>query len=321
MMAYTDRYCRWLHRVFSPHALLYTEMMTTGAILHGPRDLLLDNTGAAGNDVAGPVAIQLGGSEPDDLAQCAALAASRGYAEVNLNVGCPSPRVQRGAFGACLMREPERVAACVSAMRSVTDVPVTVKCRLGVDDDDSPEFLHRFVETVAAGGCETFIVHARKAFLHGLSPAQNRDIPPLQHQRVLALTSRYPELAFELNGGLRSVEPCLELRGRIQGVMIGRAALQNPWLIADLDTAIYGAPLRDRFAVVRQLVRGIEAHVASGGRARSITRHMHGLFAGVPGARRYRRLLGDVTTGDTMAGVRAALSAVGYPDANRSYAA
>ncbi len=231
-MDWTDRHCRFFHRLLSAHALLYTEMVTTGAILHGPRDRLL-----AFDPAEHPVALQLGGSEPDDLATAARIGADAGYDEINLNCGCPSERVQKGAFGACLMREPALVADCVTAMRGAVDIPVTVKCRLGVDDDDEEQRLFQFVEQVSAAGCKTFIVHARKAWLKGLSPKANRDIPPLNYPLVAKLKRERPDLTIILNGGLASVAASSETITdlRLDGAMLGRAAYQNPWDLAEAD--------------------------------------------------------------------------------------
>ena len=292
MMAWTDRHCRRLHRAFTPNALLYTEMITTGALLRGPgASLLAQDSGLE------PVAVQLGGSEPADLAACAKLAAAAGFQEINLNVGCPSPRVKRGAFGACLMREPDRVRTCVAAMIDAVDIPVTVKCRLGVDEDDSPEFLHAFVESAAAGGARKFVVHARKALLNGLTPAQNRLIPPLDYTRVHDLVSRYPALRFEINGGFTSVAAVVAQTPLVHGVMVGRAAYQNPWLLAELDAALYGSTLPESpFEVLTRLLPDIERALAQGVRLHSMTRHMLGVFSGFRGARRYRQILSTAAT-------------------------
>ena len=230
MMDWTDRHCRYFHRLLAPSARLYTEMVTTGAVIHGDRERLL------GFDPAEhPVALQLGGSEPDELAEAARIGAEFGYDEINLNCGCPSDRVQKGRFGACLMNEPARVRDCLAAMAEAVAVPVTVKTRIGVDDNDSEAFLHRFVETVAESGVEIFIIHARKAWLSGLSPKQNREVPPLDHARVRRLAGRFPGLKFIMNGGIEQPDQALGELAHVDGVMLGRAAYQNPWVLAELE--------------------------------------------------------------------------------------
>ena len=306
MMGQTTYHCRGFHRALSPHAVLYTEMMSTGALLHGPRDKLLRHDTAHG-----PVSAQLGGNNPQDLARAARLVEQAGFDEVNLNVGCPSPRVKRGAFGACLMLNPEVVAEGMAAVRDAVALPVTVKCRLGVDEHDEPAFLHRFVETVAEAGVSFFTVHARKALLNGLSPAQNRQIPPLHYDRVHALVSRYPQLRFELNGGLASVEAVQAHVGRVHGAMLGRAVYGHPWLLAELETALYGTALPPGpRAVLEGLLPAIAEELARGTRLHEITRHMLGLFAGFPGARRFRQVLSTRATreGGSMAPLLDALS-------------
>ncbi len=291
-MDWTDRHCRFFHRLLSAHALLYTEMVTTGAILHGPRDRLL-----AFDPAEHPVALQLGGSEPDDLATSARIGADAGYDEINLNCGCPSERVQKGAFGACLMREPALVADCVTAMRDAVDVPVTVKCRLGVDDDDEEKRLFSFVEQVSAAGCETFIVHARKAWLKGLSPKANRDIPPLNYPLVAKLKRERPDLTIILNGGLASVAASSEAVTDLglDGAMLGRAAYQNPWDLAEADPTFFKAGLNfnDPHAVIEALLPYIERELSKGERLHAIARHILGLFQGRPGARAYRRHISE----------------------------
>ena len=292
MMDWTDRHCRFFHRLLSAHALLYTEMVTTGAILHGPRDRLL-----AFDPAEHPVALQLGGSEPDDLATAARIGADAGYDEINLNCGCPSERVQKGAFGACLMREPALVADCVTAMRGAVDIPVTVKCRLGVDDDDEEQRLFQFVEQVSAAGCKTFIVHARKAWLKGLSPKANRDIPPLNYPLVAKLKRERPDLTIILNGGLASVAASSETITdlRLDGAMLGRAAYQNPWDLAEADPIFFEADQRfdDPHAVIEALLPYIEGELSKGERLHAIARHILGLFQGRPGARAYRRHISE----------------------------
>lgn len=291
MMAWTDRFCRRLHRCYSPNARLYTEMVTTGALLHGPRERLLKFA-----PEEQPLALQLGGCDPADLAACAAIAESSGFAEVNLNVGCPSDRVQNARIGACLMAEAELVAQGCAAMRAACDLPITVKCRLGIDDFDSDDFLFRFVDTCAEAGVTEFSVHARIAVLSGLSPAQNRSVPPLNYDRVARLKARNPELTLVLNGGLdseTSVLAAVEHTG-CDGVMIGRAAYHNPWLLAQLDHTWYGTSLpAHRLAPIDQYVEFVQQELDRGTRLHSITRHMLGIASGMAGARAYRRYLSD----------------------------
>jgi tRNA-dihydrouridine synthase A len=290
MIDWTTRDCRYLHRILAPGALLYTEMVTTGAILFGDRERHL------GFDPAEhPVALQLGGSEPDALAEAARLGAEWGYDEINLNCGCPSERVQKGAFGACLMREPELVADCVRAMREAVPVPVTVKHRIGVDDDEEWPTLLRFVTEVAAAGCFVFIVHARKAWLKGLSPKENREIPPLRYELVERLKAERPDLTIVLNGGLRSEAAVADALTRFDGVMIGREAYENPWSLTRLGP-LAGQPSPaglTREQVVRRMAAFALERQASGVPFKAIGRHMLGLFNGLPGARRYRRLLSE----------------------------
>lgn len=288
MMEWTDRHCRFFHRQLSGHALLYTEMVTAAAIRHGKREKLL------GFDPAEhPLALQIGGSDPAELAEAARVGEAFGYDEINLNVGCPSDRVQAGRFGACLMAEPELVADCVAAMRSAVRVPVTVKCRIGIDDQDSEADLSRFVETVANAGCSTFIVHARKAWLSGLSPRENRDIPPLDYDRVRRLKASRPDLTIILNGGIATLAEAKEQLRHLDGVMMGRAAYQNPSILLGVDHELFGAPPRnlDTAAIMARMAPYIERELARGERLSSITRHMLGLVQGVPGARGFRRHL------------------------------
>lgn len=294
MMDWTDRHCRFLHRLLSQHALLYTEMVTAEAILHGNRDMLL-----AFNPQEHPVALQLGGADAARLAEAAAIGEGYGYDEINLNVGCPSDRVQGGHFGACLMAEPGRVADCIAAMASRVRVPVTVKCRLGIDDQDSEADLERFVTTVAAAGCRTFIVHARKAWLQGLSPKQNREIPPLDHARVWRLKAAHPELVIVLNGGLGSLDEAEAHLGHVDGVMLGRAAYHTPDILADVDRRFWGearTPLT-RAEVLEALIPYAEQHLARGGRLNNIARHVLGLYHGQPRARAFRRYLSENAVG------------------------
>jgi tRNA-dihydrouridine synthase A len=309
MMDWTDRHCRFFHRVLTRRALLYTEMVTAEAILHGKRDLLL---GFSAEEH--PVALQLGGSDPAKLAAAARIGADYGYDEINLNVGCPSDRVQEGRFGACLMAEPPLVADCVAAMRAAVSIPVTVKCRIGIDDQDSERDFQTFVETVAQAGCTTFIVHARKAWLKGLSPKENRDIPPLDYDRVHRLKASQPDLTIILNGGLASLDEALQHQGPLEGVMLGRAAYQTPWLLADVDQRIFGAQPSGltRHAALEAMFPYIEAHLARGGRLNNIVRHVLGLFHGEPGARTFRRILSveAVKEGAGVEVVQRALAAV-----------
>jgi len=290
MMDYTDRHCRYLLRLVSPGALLYTEMVTAQALAHGDVERLL------GFDPAEhPVALQLGGSEPALLARAARLGAGRGYEEINLNVGCPSDRVQSGRFGACLMAEPGLVADCVRAMRAAVSVPVTVKCRIGIDEHDDYAFFERFVTTVREAGVDTFIVHARKAHLQGLSPKQNREVPPLRYDVPLRLKQEHPELTVILNGGLKSVAQVCEWLPRFDGVMLGRQAYHEPYLLAQLHRAIVdpGWPLPAREAIVGQYACYVGRMLAEGHRLPLLLRPVHGLYAGFPGARSWRRFLSE----------------------------
>ncbi|MEK0082413.1 tRNA dihydrouridine(20/20a) synthase DusA [Benzoatithermus flavus] len=288
MMDWTDRHCRYFYRLLAPRALLYTEMVHTGAILFGDAERHL------GFDPAEhPVALQLGGSEPRDLARAARIGADRGYDEINLNCGCPSGRVQQGRFGACLMAEPARVAECIAAMRAAVAVPVTVKCRIGIDDSEEFAFLARFVETVAAAGCGTFVVHARKAWLEGLSPKENREIPPLRYKVVHRLKEAFPMLEIVVNGGIRSPVAAREQLGPVDGVMVGREAYENPWSLVAFEAALLGdAPATpDRWGVVEAMADYAAAQSRRGVPLRAIARHMLGLFNGLPGARTWRRRL------------------------------
>ncbi|MCE9677586.1 tRNA dihydrouridine(20/20a) synthase DusA [Shewanella sp. AS1] len=289
MLDWTDRHYRFFARLMSREALLYTEMVTTGAIIHGKGDYL------AYNQEEHPLALQLGGSNPADLATCAKLAAERGYDEVNLNVGCPSDRVQNGRFGACLMAEPQLVAECVDAMKSVVDIPVTVKTRIGIDDQDSYQFLTQFIDTVSAAGCDTFIVHARKAWLQGLSPKENREIPDLDYERVYQLKRDYPNLSISINGGVKSLDECVTHLKQLDGVMVGREAYQNPYILASVDQQLCGssAPLLSRDAVLEKMLPYIEKHLEQGGRLNHITRHITGLYQGEVGSRAWRRYISE----------------------------
>ena len=288
MMDWTDRHCRYFHRLLSPHARLYTEMVTSPALIHGDRERLL------GFDVAEhPVALQLGGSDPRELAEAARIGEQFGYDEINLNVGCPSDRVQSGRFGACLMREPELVADCFAAMRDAVSIPVTIKCRLGVDAQDEYVDLQHFIETVAARGCTVFVVHARKAWLKGLSPKENRDVPPLNYERVYQLKRDFNPLIIIINGGidkLVDVETHLE---HTDGVMLGRTAYHEPYRLAELEHRFFGTPLPTRESIIDHMRPYIAAHLANGGKLQHISRHLLGLFQGLPGARSWRRHLSE----------------------------
>lgn len=288
MMDWTDRHCRYFHRLMSRKALLYTEMVTSGAVIHGDRDRLL---GFSPEEQ--PLVLQLGGSNPDDLTKAARICADRGYAEINLNVGCPSDRVQGGHFGACLMLEPKLVADCVASIKGVVDVPVTVKCRIGVDDQDPETALFTLMEQIVAAGADAVTVHARKAWLQGLSPKQNREIPPLDYGIVYRLKQRYPELPVAINGGITTVEQMQAHLQYVDGVMIGRAAYQDPGLLIGIDGALYGEPdsFADGIDVIEALEPYVAEHLRRGGRLHAITRHLLGLFQGQPGARAWRRHL------------------------------
>jgi tRNA-dihydrouridine synthase A len=289
MMEWTDRHCRRFHRLLAPHARLYTEMITTGALLHGPRERLLTYSAEEH-----PVALQLGGADPIALAACARLGYDAGFDEINLNVGCPSDRVQNARIGACLMREPAHVAECVAAMREACPLPITVKCRTGVDEQDDYAFLRDFVAGVAAGGCHTFIVHARKAILTGLSPAQNRTIPPLDWTRVRRLKADFAELQFVVNGGLDDVGVVADELAHVDGAMIGRAAYQNPWMLTQVDAQLFGtrAPDSRRSALLAHLPY-IESELRCGTRLSDLTRPLLGLFNACAGARQFRRHLSE----------------------------
>ena len=295
MMDWTDRHCRMFHRQISRRALLYTEMVTSAALVRGGAVRLLAHDAAEH-----PVAVQLGGSDPAELAAAARIAADAGFAEVNLNVGCPSDRVQSGCFGAVLMKRPGLVADCVAAMAAACDAEITVKCRIGVDDDDPAAVLPAFLETVAAAGVRRFIIHARKAWLAGLSPKENREIPPLDPGLVLEMARAYPHLSISLNGGIATLEAARGWLDRgVDGVMVGRAAYHSPHdVLAGADAAIWGdpAPPPTRHDVVARMRPHIAAHLASGGRLHAVTRHMLGLFAGQPGARNWRRILSEGAT-------------------------
>jgi len=290
MMDWSDRHCRHFWRLLTKQTLLYTEMVTTGALIHGDRQRFL-HFGKSEH----PVALQLGGSNPTDLAQCAQWAQQWGYDEVNLNCGCPSDRVQSGMFGACLMAQPQLVAEGVAAMRSACDIPVTVKHRIGIDDMESYHQLTAFVEPVAAAGCEVFIVHARKAWLQGLSPKENREIPPLNYDWVYQLKQDYPQLSIVINGGIQTIAECEAHLKQVDGVMLGREAYHNPWMLAEVDSRIFGAenPASQRDDIIEALIPYIRAQMADGARLNHITRHILGLYQGVAGARKFRRHISE----------------------------
>jgi tRNA-dihydrouridine synthase A len=288
MMEWTDRHCRFFHRLLTRNALLYTEMVTTGAVLFGPRERLLSFDAQEQ-----PVALQLGGSDPKQLAECARIGADFGYREINLNVGCPSDRVQEGRFGACLMAEPDLVGDCVAAMKAVVSIPVTVKCRIGIDDQDPEQSLDTLTEKVKAAGVDALIVHARKAWLDGLSPRENRDIPPLDYDRVYRLKRANPGLDISINGGIADLAQAHEHLRHVDGVMMGRAAYQEPWRLLAVDPELYGdpAPFPSVKAAIEAFFPYIERELAQGARLHAITRHILGAFRAVPGARAFRRHL------------------------------
>lgn len=315
-MDWTDRHCRYFWRLLSKRARLYTEMVTTGALLHGDVERHLGF-----NESEHPLALQLGGSEPRALAECAALAQSWGYDEVNLNCGCPSDRVQNGRFGACLMAEPELVRDCVSEMRGRTSIPITVKHRIGIDQQESYTELQHFVGTVAEGGCEVFIVHARKAWLQGLSPKQNREVPPLNYPWVYRLKQDFPMLTIVINGGIESLQECQPHLDAVDGVMLGRAAYQNPWLLSQVDSRLFGDqnPAATRKQVIESLIPYIDELLAQGGRLNWVTRHLLGIFQGEFGGRQFRRLLseGAHKPGANTALLHTALASCQHPDDER----
>ncbi len=290
MLDWTDRHCRYFLRLISKQVLLYTEMVTTGALLHGDRERYLKYDASEH-----PVAIQLGGSDPSELADCSKLAENCGYDEVNLNVGCPSDRVQSGRFGACLMAEPELVRDCLGSMQEAVNIPVTVKHRIGIDHDDSYEQLVSFVDIVKQSGCKTFIIHARKAWLDGLSPKQNRDIPPLRYEAVHQLKKHNPELEIIINGGINTLDEAENQLRHVDGVMIGRAIYHNPWLLADADRRFYHQPnpVADPHEVIDRLLPYLEQEIRLGTPLNHMTRHILGLFQGRPGARAWRRYISE----------------------------
>ena len=288
MMDWTDTHCRVFHRLLAPRARLYTEMVHANAVTHGDRARLL-----ARDPVENPVALQLGGSDPALLAQAARIAEEHGFDEVNLNVGCPSDRVQAGRFGACLMKEPVLVAECVAAMIEVVDIPVTVKCRLGVDDEQDYGRFAAFIDGVAAAGCNSFFVHARNAWLKGLSPKENREVPPLRYDWAYRLKQERPELAISLNGGIATVEDAVAHLQQVDGVMLGRAAYHDPYVLHRLDAALSGSEAQPRAALLRSLQPYVESQLARGVALKHITRHVLGLFHGQPGGRAFRQVLSE----------------------------
>ena len=289
MMDWTDRHCRYFMRLLSPSAFLYTEMITANALHFGDAESLLRYDPSEHR-----IAVQLGGSDPQLMAQSAVKAAAAGYDEVNINVGCPSDRVHSGPFGACLMARPDTVADCVRAMQSAVAIPVTVKTRIGIDDQDSDDFLMRFIDTVAEAGCRKFVVHARIAILEGLSPKENRSVPPLNYERVYRLKKVHPDFEIVLNGGITQIEQVDSALEHVDGVMIGRKAYHNPYFLAEIEHHLDpGYEMPDRIAIVEAMLPYIEAELASGERLGRITRHMIGLFAGMPGARAWRRYLSE----------------------------
>ena len=290
MMDWTDRHCRVFHRLITRHGRLYTEMVTAEAVMHGKRDQLLGFS-----PQEHPIALQLGGSDAAKLADAAAIGAAYGFDEINLNVGCPSDRVQEGRFGACLMAEPALVARCVAAMQAAVSVPVTVKCRIGIDDQDSERDFQTFVDAIADAGVTTIIVHARKAWLKGLSPKENREVPPLDYDRVYRLKSARPDLTVVINGGIGSLDEAERHLQHVDGVMLGRAAYQTPYILADVDRRLFGAMTLppSRAEIIDQLLPYATAHLARGGRLNNIVRHILGLYHRAPGARAFRRHLSE----------------------------
>lgn len=291
MLDWTTRHCRYFHRVMSKQAVLYTEMVTTGAIIFGKGDYLQFD------EAEHPVVLQLGGSDSQAMAKCAVLAQERGYDEVNINVGCPSDRVQNGMFGACLMSRPDLVADCVKAMQDVVDIPVTVKCRIGIDDSDEYQFLADFIDVVSAAGCKDFTVHARKAWLKGLSPKQNREVPPLNYPRVYQLKQQSPDLDISINGGITTFDAMFDHLDHVDGVMIGREAYQNPYILAGVDQAFFGSdkPVLTRHEIIEQMFAYIESQlrIDEDVTVWHVVRHMLGLFQGQPGAKAFRRFLSE----------------------------
>lgn len=296
MMGWTDRHARYFLRLITKHTLLYTEMVNTGALLHNKQKVGEQKRFLAFHAAEHPLALQLGGSDPQALTQCAIMAEDAGFDEVNINVGCPSDRVKSGHFGACLMAEPELVADCVAAMKNKVNIPVTVKCRIGIDEMEGYQPLESFVETVQKGGCDTFIVHARKAWLQGLSPKHNREIPPLMYDYVHRLKVEKPELSIVINGGIKNMEVTMQQLEHVDGVMIGREAYYNPYILAGVDSDVYGdsnAIVKSREEIIEQMVDYIDSELAKGVALHSITRHILGLFQGCRGGKAWRRHLSE----------------------------
>ena len=289
MLDWTDRHCRYFYRVMSKHTVLYTEMVTTGAIIFGKGDYL------SFNNEEHPLVLQLGGSDSRAMSECAKIAEQQGYDEININVGCPSDRVQNGRFGACLMAEPNLVAECVQQMQSVVDIPITVKSRIGIDDLDSYAYLHEFIKTVGGAGCQHFIVHARKAWLSGLSPKQNREVPPLDYERVYQVKRDFPQFEISINGGIKSFGEANDHLSQLDGVMIGREIYQNPYMLVTADRDIWqkDSPELSRQEIILEMVEYIDRYVAQGGKAWHVLRHMLGLCNGLAGARQFRRYLSE----------------------------
>lgn len=317
MIDWTDRHCRYFHRQISRNALLYTEMVVADAIIHGPRERLLSFDAAEH-----PVALQLGGSDPAKLAEAVRIAAPYGYDEINLNVGCPSDRVQSGTFGACLMLTPETVAECVRAMKAVADVPVTVKCRIGVDEQDPEVALPGLLDRVLDAGADAVWIHARKAWLKGLSPKENREIPPLDYEIVYRTKQARPDVFIGINGGIQTLDEAAGHLNHVDGIMLGRAAYQNAAILADVDPRFYGgsAEAVDWGAIRDRMMAYAERHIENGGRLQQVARHMVGLFTGLPGARRYRQILSTdaVKTGAGPEVIAAAFAAVDFDSAREA---
>lgn len=295
MMDWTDRHCRYFHRLISPHSLLYTEMVTTGALLNGDSERFLRF-----NKSEHPIALQLGGSNAKDLATCAKMGEDTGYDEINLNCGCPSDRVQKGKIGAILMKEPDTVAAAIEAMANIVNIPITVKCRIGIDNEDSYEFLHQFVKTVTDAGCKTFIIHARKAWLQGLSPKENRTVPEINYKRVAAIKAAHPKLNIAVNGDIKTVADVRVHLETLDSTMLGREAYQNPYILAELEKTIFdNTNVMERIDIARAMVPYIEQQMAEFNTpVKSITRHMVGLFQGLPGAKKWRQNLSTLPHND-----------------------
>ena len=289
MLDWTDRHCRYFHRLLSPNTLLYTEMVTTGALIYGDRERYLQY-----NKEEHPIALQLGGSDPADLSECSKMTEDHGYDEINLNCGCPSTRVQKGQFGAVLMENPDLVAKCIESMQQATTLPVTVKCRIGIDEQDSFEFLDKFVSTVKQAGCSHFIIHARKCWLTGLSPKENRTIPPINYPRATKIKAQHPELSIALNGEIKTLPQIKEHLQTFDSIMIGREAYQNPYLLNEIEQEIFNTPedqLLTREQIARAMIPYIEKQLTQGARINTVTRHMMGLFKGQKGGKKWRQAL------------------------------